>query len=545
MVCIVDKNGTEWSRRIYESNFHRDLERFLRNTDSSDKIFSAYNSFIKSNLYINERVDFENWMKDNVHYLCGIAFDYKSSLAKHPSLNHLAKSEFVEIFFDAIREDVKRCYPKEGETIRVVLIYPDTGGGHKTPAEAIVQYLSSENLGRKFETHIINGDEESKGSDPLFCTGEDHHGVDLTSDRVFNLHFQRQISSRDANRLWKKETVLREYIPSQELKEIIEKVRRIKPHFIIITAQHRPRYIQVLYATNTPGAILQTDYAFNPNLRRVITNVNPQICKIWVPVNEKEFIETEQDYYDNSDSIENKDESIESLLKKICTRPDNSFDLERSPTLKVLGYPVRLPFQRELDSLKIAQIRNEKGINPDAKVCIISMGSLGGESEKFTNLVRILLDKNNPYPYPMHFVLVSGKNQELKEHLNEMINELNEYKHSLVEVTICGFLSDIVMADYMKIASLYIGKTGGATTAECLAVGLPVFSFESLIWEEPNMKHLIRKNLCRLPDPKKSMVDQIIDRINHPPKQIFPIINWKEKIIRLILAETTSCQKTH
>jgi UDP-N-acetylglucosamine:LPS N-acetylglucosamine transferase len=139
----------------------------------------------------------------------------------------------------------------------------------------------------------------------------------------------------------------------------------------------------------------------------------------------------------------------------------------------------------------------------------------------------------------MHFVVVTGSNQVLKGNMEEMLHELGDYKHPGVDVTVCGYLCDVELADYMKIASLYLGKPGGATTAECEAVGVPVYPFEWFDWEEPNMSHLIRKYLCKMPDKDKPVFDQIIDRIDNPPKEILPVVNWQEKVVKLILAETT------
>lgn len=149
--------------------------------------------------------------------------------------------------------------------------------------------------------------------------------------------------------------------------------------------------------------------------------------------------------------------------------------------LRVTGIPIDPLFEIPVAR---AQARRRLELSPNSLALLISAGGYGvGPVEQ---LVRGLLALGRPW----QLVAIAGKSEKLKarlEHLARTSGRLADGGNRLVAV---GFTKE--MDQYMAAADALIGKSGGLTTSEALARGLPMILIEPIPGqEERNADHLL------------------------------------------------------
>lgn len=145
--------------------------------------------------------------------------------------------------------------------------------------------------------------------------------------------------------------------------------------------------------------------------------------------------------------------------------------------ITVSGIPVDPVFAEPVDRDEV--LRNYR-LKADVPVIMLSAGTVGGGPIKqiVERLMRVQL--------PAQFIVVCGRNQELRRDLEALVvNQAERFR-------ILGFTPD--MANLMKISSLLIAKPGGLTSSEAMAVGLPMAIIAPIPGqEERNSDHLLEK----------------------------------------------------
>jgi 1,2-diacylglycerol 3-beta-galactosyltransferase len=111
----------------------------------------------------------------------------------------------------------------------------------------------------------------------------------------------------------------------------------------------------------------------------------------------------------------------------------------------------------------------------------------------------------------MNLVVVTGRNAELKEHLEAMQWENPTH--------IYGFIHE--MPDFMNAADAIVTKAGPGTIAEAMAAGLPIILFAKLNGQEDGNVTYVENSGVGVwaPSPKK-MVNALRYWINHPVERI-------------------------
>jgi UDP-N-acetylglucosamine:LPS N-acetylglucosamine transferase len=122
--------------------------------------------------------------------------------------------------------------------------------------------------------------------------------------------------------------------------------------------------------------------------------------------------------------------------------------------IDVVGYPVRRSF---LSAPTKAEARRTLGLE-DRFTCLVTLGG-EGVGGKPTEVVAALL----ALPRPPQLLVVTGRNAALAAALDAQ---------SLEGVVVRGFVDD--MATRLAACDVVIGKAGGATVMETLAVGRPL-----------------------------------------------------------------------
>ncbi len=150
--------------------------------------------------------------------------------------------------------------------------------------------------------------------------------------------------------------------------------------------------------------------------------------------------------------------------------------------VQVTGIPIDPVF--ELRKEKEAS-RRSRGLIEDRFTILVSAGGFGvGPVE---NLIRELLR----IKHPVQIVAIAGKSEELKGKLDALAQSLAQGETSLQPILHCvGFTTQ--MDEYMAAADILVGKSGGLTTSEALASGLPLCIVNPIPGqEERNSDHLL------------------------------------------------------
>jgi processive 1,2-diacylglycerol beta-glucosyltransferase len=149
------------------------------------------------------------------------------------------------------------------------------------------------------------------------------------------------------------------------------------------------------------------------------------------------------------------------------------------PKITVSGIPIDPVFSEPRDK---REMRIKHGLKPDRTTILISAGGFGVGSVKKLLMSLAWLE------HPAQVVAICGHNEELKSELEREAARLSPGND--VAVKIVGYTKE--MQEYMAASDILLGKPGGLTTSEALAMGL-VFVIVNPIpgQEERNSDHLL------------------------------------------------------
>jgi processive 1,2-diacylglycerol beta-glucosyltransferase len=145
--------------------------------------------------------------------------------------------------------------------------------------------------------------------------------------------------------------------------------------------------------------------------------------------------------------------------------------------ISVTGIPIHPVFSEEKDRIKCLRAHSLEGNNP---IILLLSGGFGvGPIEK---LYRAVLDMD----LPLEIVVVSGKNEELRNKLNQIQKPVHH------KVKILGFTKE--MDELMAVADVVISKPGGLTTAEILARGAVIAIVNPIPGQESRNSDFLLEN---------------------------------------------------
>src|SRR5271166_1940135 len=154
--------------------------------------------------------------------------------------------------------------------------------------------------------------------------------------------------------------------------------------------------------------------------------------------------------------------------------------------VRVTGIPIDPVFEVPVGR---SEARRKLGLSVDSRVLLISAGGYG------VGLVEQLVNGLLALGRPWQLVAIAGKGEKLRarlEQLSKSAGKLADGGHRLVAV---GFTKE--MDQYMAAADALIGKSGGLTTSEALARGLPMILIEPIPGqEERNADHLLEAGVA-------------------------------------------------
>ncbi len=129
--------------------------------------------------------------------------------------------------------------------------------------------------------------------------------------------------------------------------------------------------------------------------------------------------------------------------------------------IKISGMPVHPKFH-EVDETDAQNVRRAYGLNPEKFTVFVNAGWIGGGNipQIFRELVRGDLD--------VQAIFLAGRNEELKREAEEIA------RHAKFPVKVIGYSDEI--EKLMQSANVMVSKLGGLTTFEALACKLPIIA---------------------------------------------------------------------
>jgi processive 1,2-diacylglycerol beta-glucosyltransferase len=146
----------------------------------------------------------------------------------------------------------------------------------------------------------------------------------------------------------------------------------------------------------------------------------------------------------------------------------------------VSGIPVDPAFEQPFDR---AALLAQYGLCPEAPIVLVSAGASGNSSARLV-VQQLMLARDD-----LQIMVVCGRNRALQREIGAMVAPKAE------RFRVLGF-SDR-MPDLMRLATVFIGKPGGLTAAECMAAGLPMLIIDPLPGQEDrNCNHLLEEGVA-------------------------------------------------
>lgn len=158
-----------------------------------------------------------------------------------------------------------------------------------------------------------------------------------------------------------------------------------------------------------------------------------------------------------------------------------------------------------------SQILQNFGLLPDRKT-VLFFG--GGEFGLGKNETLKIFKAFIKCPQNIQIVAISGKNHKMKEHFEQLVNELDtENRVKILEYT------DKV-PELMSISDLVVTKPGGLTTTESLASGLPIVIINPIPGQEEENATYLEKNKVAIWIKKDDNVEEILNELFSSPDKM-------------------------
>ena len=172
------------------------------------------------------------------------------------------------------------------------------------------------------------------------------------------------------------------------------------------------------------------------------------------------------------------------------------------------GIPVDPAFK---PSRRKEQILREHGLESGRLTLLLTSGSFG--LSPMDGILRAM----EPFKDRVQALCVTGNNKDLKRKLEAMTFPF--------PVKIFGFVN--VMPELMEAADLLVAKTGGATSVESLAKGLPLVIFQPIPGQETRNADYLKKRFASFSMERPEQIGIILKNIFEDPA----LLTQKKKVI--------------
>lgn len=169
--------------------------------------------------------------------------------------------------------------------------------------------------------------------------------------------------------------------------------------------------------------------------------------------------------------------------------------------IEVTGIPILPEFAQKYPSR--GEMRRRLGLNPDLRTVLVAAGGFGMMSAD--TVVKLLAER---LPEGQ-FMAVAGKNEDLRKRLAKLA------KGCEGRLKPFGFVDN--MHELMAASDVVVSKSGGLTTSECLAMGLPLVVFNPIPGqEERNAIYLLECGAGLWARTAAQLVFKVVTLFNDP-----------------------------
>lgn len=190
---------------------------------------------------------------------------------------------------------------------------------------------------------------------------------------------------------------------------------------------------------------------------------------------------------------------------------------------KSIIYPYGIPI---FDKFTAPFDKNEtckrEGLNPDIPTVLLMAGSFGVTSV-LEFYKKLAMQKNK-----MQFIVITGKNKHLFEHLEKLVKTLKTQ-----DCTKLLYFVDNV-EDYMHISDIIVTKPGGLTVTESLACNLPMAIYSAFPGQERDNADFLTEHEAAVMLDKKDGAAQITELLHNPEQ----LNKMKEMCKKLSVADS-------
>ena len=190
------------------------------------------------------------------------------------------------------------------------------------------------------------------------------------------------------------------------------------------------------------------------------------------------------------------------------------------------GIPVKQEFYKEIDRLTAFE---SEGLDPELPTILIMAGSFG-----VTDILKIY-HKIVKSPEDFQIIVITGKNEKLYDNFERYLKRIT-IKNTLAEINeiikpnskkrrriaskptkLLYFTNEV--EKYMHMADLIVTKPGGLTVTEAISVGLPMAIFKAIPGqEEQNADFLVNKNMAVRLEKDKTCTTMITRLLREPDR---------------------------
>jgi UDP-N-acetylglucosamine:LPS N-acetylglucosamine transferase len=304
-------------------------------------------------------------------------------------------------------------------TPKILIISSDTGGGHRSAAQAIADGLQKFWTGRSVAVRVIKAVEES------------HHLTDKLV-RFYNWVLQNK-------QHW--------------MKYVYWAVNKIRPETREFFHKRCAGYVKNIFEKWCPHVVVSVHPLTQHFFARILKELNlahqiPLVTVVTDPC------------YGFWKGWACQDVSLYLVANESAER--QLIDYGISPEkIKISGMPVDPKFC-EVDEKAAQDARRAFGLDPDKFTVFVNAGWIGGGNipQIFRELVRGELD--------VQTIFLAGKNEELRLEAEELA------RTAKFPVKVIGYSNEI--EKLMQSANVMVSKLGGLTTFEALACRLPIIA---------------------------------------------------------------------
>ncbi len=494
------------------------LAKALNDYHRANSLVLAFSNHIQKVLPQEYCDLFIRWMSQNAYYLGSRSFDHSLVFKDCPDLHwYFSQNKSFAVRYLQFVLEIVNLIPLNqslsNQISKVAILYPgQSGGGHRAPAMALKEYLQECNL----QVLCIDISEVQDKYSPIV--------QGYKRSQIYPEIIQKQGDSKKAKELRK--LLSEKFYPGMRnaFCEVRKDLEDFGAQYIFSIAHHKPKLATLAYQLNIPMTIVHTDHVFQPKLVKIAKrqlNLKKPLISFTKTSNERLFFANL--------------EKIGEVAIKVIQGLNGKKRYVLTPKMKSMVAPMGIPIRKSFFGVspeQVRSIREKLGISSDATCAMLTMGQNGVQKEVLS-IVQKCIEEKDLLSKPLCVVIVCGKNEELKNAVDELIESVP--KEGFLSFLSMGFLDENDMADIAKASDVWVTKPGGSTTSEAHFMEKPVLYvlLDSHKWEEKDAQLLKRVGLGRAYNSKSSIAEQITSLVEHR-EQSGPIaikaFNWKENV---------------